>query len=431
MSALGEKTLMGLLVDTESVEVLVREGLDEECIPTVQFRTVVGWTQTYFGRSGVAPSPAILVEHFGDMLNDFGVDFEEDVEETIEWALDDLKSSYVRNTVGDFNRRFALEITEAVPDDRLDIMGRYSSELSGIYMRLQPRTTQVDLTKTGDSILAQYDEAVASQGQVRGMGFGLPQIDSYCRGIWPGELALLAAGPKTGKSWMLNYVTVKEWERGRVAALYTLENSIEMAQMRLACVALHLDMEELQNGTLSSEDETHLREWVNDVLLKSQTPLLLMNPATVARTPQAIVQTARAYEADSLIIDQLSHMENGQDRRHQSYNYEVRDILRDTRTLIGSGRAPMPCLMAHQINRDGIKEAERTGSLTMRNLADSASAEREADAVYALYASEDMRAANQMQFQTLAARRFPPRDFDMMWHIQRGLVQVRNQVVMP
>jgi hypothetical protein len=429
MSDLGQRTLIGLLDDTESVEFLAREGLDLKVVPNPALRPLVEWSLRQFRTTGKAPTRAMIDSQFPDLLADNDLADVVDVEETIEWAVDDLKSSFARNMAGDFSRRLSIEITNAAPDERLDVLGKFVTEIAATYMSLQPRTSQVDLTASGDDILGDYQEAVATQGQVRGMAFGLPQIDTMTRGVHEGELCMVAGGAKTGKSWFLNHVAHNEWSRERVTALFTLENSIEMTRMRIACVALGISYEALQAGTLSDEESERLRHWVNDVLLKSETPLLIFNPVNTGATPQAIVQAARAYGADSLIVDQLSHIENGQQRgANQPRTYEVRDILRDLKGLISSGRHRMPCVLAHQINREGMKAADKSGRLEMWHLADSADAERTCDMIFGLYASTDMRAVGRMQFQTLAARRFPGVDFDLLWQIGIGRIGVINSV---
>lgn len=431
MSALGERTLLLLLTDTDSVEQLAREGLDLDVVPTQDLRPVVEWSLRHLTQTGRAPTADVLRAQFGDLLSDHEVDLDAEVEEAVEWALDDLRSSYARNEAGKFARRLVTEVTEADPDQRVDVLARFSTELASMTMRLQPRTTQVDLRSSGEDILLAYDEAVATRGTVRGLAFGLPQVDAHTRGVHEGEIAVVGGGPKSGKSWLANFVALQEWRRERVAALFTLENSIEMTQLRLACVALGLSIQELQDGALSAQDYDKLRAWVRDVLEPSPVPLPIFSPVTVARTPHAVVAAARANGADSLVVDQLNFLENGRERRDQRRNYELTDILRDLRDLISTGRRQLPCLLMHQIKREGVEHAEKTGRYRMSDFADSAEVERIASMAFALYASEDMRAIGRMQLQGLAARRFPLKSWDLLWQIEVGLIRVRNEAVLP
>lgn len=424
MSALGEKTLMMLLTDTDSVEFIVRDGLNVAVIPTIDLRPVVEWTMAYYRGTGTAPTPDILNEHYADLLADNSIDPAGDVDETIEWAVQDLKGSFVRNQAGIFAREMLSEITEAQNDERVDVISRASTTLSALAMSVQSASTQVDMRESGDRILADYEVAVQTQGQVLGMAFGIPEVDAYTRGIQEGELAIAAGGPKTGKSFFLDWVAYQEWLRGRVPALFTLENSIKMTEMRIACMATHIDSMALMDGTLDEEDYKTLVAWVNDVLKVSDTPMLIFTPDDALRTPQALVQIARAYDADSMVIDQLSFLDNAKANKAKERRHDIYDITKDLRVMISTGRKPLPALLAHQINREGIKKAEQSGRLAMYHMAESADVERICDWAFGFYASDDDRIANEMHLQTLAVRRAPARDFRLSWQPQIGLINV-------
>lgn len=426
MSLLGEKTLIGLLPDLDAVEFLAREGLVLDAIPTESLRPVYEWALSYYTTSGRAPSVDVLKERWGPLLADNELDIDAEPEESIEWAVDDLKSSYVRNKAGAFSRRLATDITAAAPEDRVGVISAFAAELSALALDLQPRSSMVDMRQSADRILTNYDEAAANQGRVIGLGVGLDQVDAYMGGIRPGEMAVFAAPAKMGKSWFVDRIVLKHWEGGGAPALYTMENSIEMTERRIACMATGVSITELQSGSLSDEDYERLRWWVNDVLRVAPNPLRIFNPETVNRNPHAVVQSARASGCDSIVIDQLTFMETSRSKRDQSRAYELKDILHDLKGLVSIGRSPLPVAMAHQITRDGIKSAEKTGRLSMTHMADSSEVERACDFAFGLYASEDDRAVNRMQLQGLAARRVPTETFDLLWNIEVGMVACRG-----
>lgn len=428
MSRLGEKTLIGLLPDLDSVEFLAREGVSLSTVPTEALRPVVSWALDYYTTSNKAPSIGVIKERWGDLLADHEIDIDVDPEESIEWAVEDLHSSYVRQQAGSFSRRLVTEVTGATPEERVDVLATFASELSAIVQDLQPRTSQVDMRQSADRIITAYDEAVANQGQIKGLGFGLPLIDQHTGGIHPGEICVVGAPAKMGKSWFMDLVAYNHWLSGGIPALFTLENSIEMTEMRIACIATNISIQELQTGTLSPQDYETLRTWLNDVLRVADNPFYIFNPATVNRTPHAVVQAALANSADAIILDQLTFMESTIRKRDQSRAYELAAIMHDLKGLISTGRHRLPCLVAHQIKRDGIKAAEKTGRLSMSDMADSSEVERSADFAFGLWASEDQRAVNRMEFQGLAARRTVLRSFDLNWNIEIGLVHALNEI---
>lgn len=429
MSSTGEKVLLSLLSDQESLLTVAKEGVLLDVIPTPELRPVVEWALTYFRTTGVAPTPEVLNVEFGDVLADFEIDPAGDVESTIEWALDDLKSDYIRKQAGDFARDLSTEMTACSRGERLDVAGEMSSRLAALVTSLQPQRTQVDMRESGVQVLENYLYRAEHPDEIKGLTFGLPLVDSYLGGIHPGELAVIGGGPKTGKSWFMNWVCYQQWLAGKPSALFTLENTIEMTQMRIACLALHISSTELQAGKLSAEDVDALRTWIEEDLKKSDVPLLIFSPEGSQRTPQAIVQTARANGAESLVIDQLSYMRPyASERRLNSRSEEVASILRDLALMISTGRQPLACLLAHQINREGVKASDKNGRLHMTHFADGSEVERAVTFAGGLFRSEDMVSSSAAQLQTLAFRRGPVKHFDMLWDIDAGHVMVRAEV---
>jgi replicative DNA helicase len=760
MSRLGQDVLVSLLTDKDSLVVLAKEGLPLECIPTADLRPVVEWALAHYRTTGEAPTPAVMREEHGNVLDDNEIDPGGVVEEVIEWALDDLRADYVRNEAGKFSRELVQRMTECAKAERMDTLGDMASQLSALVTVLQPKTTQVDMRSSGEEMLQDYLYRASHPGEIVGLTLGMPMVDTYTGGIHPGELAVIGGGPKTGKatapdepvltrsgwvkikdiepgqevigsngrptrvlakhvwsdrpvmkvttddggsvvvdeahewtitphgkrsrvietqelaqrittnkrfaylpvvqpvqyaataylaldpyllgamlgdggltsttptfskpdqfmhdeidvrlpegdirrwakrqrgmasivggrttkslremglwgchswdkfipeqylrasvldrslllaglldtdggvqsksvtfcstsevmanqvrelvlslggtarikckpepkfqdggvgrpawvvilrlpfnpfrlprkrdaydgrgtvnsrppsrrivsvepagradtvciqveaedglyvtndfivthnSWMMNFVAYHQWLDGKPTALFTLENSIKMTEMRLACIALHISSTELQTGTLSAEDLDALQTWVNDELKTSAVPLHILSPEGSQRTPQALVQTARASGAESLIIDQLSYMKAHGDRRLERRD-EIASILRDLSLMIETGRQPMSCLLAHQINREGVKASMATGRLYMHNFADGSEVERVVTYAGALFRSEDMVATSAAQLQTLAFRRGPVKHYDLLWDIDAGHVMARNEV---
>ena len=78
--------------------------------------------------------------------------------------------------------------------------------------------------------------------------------------------------------------------------------------------------------------------------------------------------TPRCAGPTVLIIDQLTFIEPPDERA--APHIQIRDITHDLKTLISTGRDKMPCLLAHQINREGVKAADKVGYLEMYHLAE-------------------------------------------------------------
>jgi replicative DNA helicase len=427
MTALGQRTLIQHLTDVDSLDTIAREGLDIECVPTEDLRSVVVWALNYFHTSGrtKAPSVGALRGDFGDLLDEHDIDLDGDPEDSIEWAIDDLKGSYVFKQSQDLNKRFAADMSEADTGDRVEVLAEYAAEMVTLSMRLESHETKVDAREGMAERLQAYHDRVAAGEVIHGLRLGIREIDEYTRGIHDGELAVVAAGPKVGKSYMMDRIALSEWRANRAAALYTLENSIEMTLDRIACMATGVDSRSWQHGECTESQIELVRGFVEEITA-ADSPLYVMQPDPGQRGIQEMVRQAQLLDVDSILIDQLTFVEPEDERAPR--HIQIRQMTHDLKAMISTGRQRMPALVAHQINREGVKAADKAGYLEMFHLAEGSEVERTADWVFGLYRSEMERAAGQAKFQTLAARREEARNFLMTWQIDTGFIRVRSEI---
>lgn len=426
MSRQAERVLIGLLTEFESLEVIHREGFRPEIIPTEELVPVVEYALYYSATSGKAPTAMVINERFPDLLGDMDVTVDELPEESMEWALAELTFNHSRRMSNEILKSMARAVSASDPETIYNVLAAHASDLSALVTDMAPQTSRVDLRERGQTIVDRHDLMAETGHQIRGLTFGLSEVDEHFGGIHPGEVAIFAAPPKAGKSIWLSYLALKDWQRGRSPVLVTLENSIEMTEMRIACQALHLDYRDLERGTLSPQDRGSLVEWVNDVLLTADNPLHIIRPPEGQRTASALVQQAYALDCDSLLVDQLTFVEPDRHRKDGSKAYEVAETIRRFKTSVSAGRRPIPLAMAHQVKREGVNAADKTGRLTMDAAADSSEVERGADMLFGLYASEDQKAANSMSLQALAVRRAQLRSYDLHWQPHMGIVGVQH-----
>jgi replicative DNA helicase len=421
MSALGERTLIQHLIDPESLEVLAREGLAPECVPSEDLRKVYLWAMDIYYRSGLksAPSEQVIKAEWEIILDQNELDITQDPENGIEWVIDDLKGSYVFHQSQEFNKRFAVAMAEGTTVDKVDVVNQFSTELLQLATTVENRESKVDVREAMAGRIAAYEERSQNQGQAHGMKLGIPEIDEYTGGIHPGELAFIAAGPKLGKSWYMAWAAWKEWDKAeRSVTFFTLENSVEMTLDRIACLACGVNSTAWQRGTCDEESVDRVKAWHEEVLGRQNLPPLhIIQPEPGMRTVEVMVRTAQLHEADSLLIDQLSYIE-APDLR-QPRHLQIRDILHTLKAMISTGRHRMPCLLAHQISREGVKAALKANRLEMFHLAEGSEAERTADWVFGLHQTPAW-SNDQAGFQTMASRRAPNESFKLLWKVGAG-----------
>lgn len=425
MSRLAEVSLVQHLTTEPGMAYLVKEGIEGHLISDESLREITGWAIGYYAQNGyrTAPSVAVMREVWGDLLDRKEVDLDDEPEGSIEWAIGSLKDSYVYSQSSEWAKQFVMEVANAGPGERPDKLAQHTQKLLLISTALDSRIYRQGMAEGMDAVLRNFEDRQGA-AEIRGMRMGFDPIDAYTMGIHDGELAILAAGPKTGKSFYLAYAALKEWESGRNVMLFSLENSIEMTWERIGCMANGVSYSQWQSGQSSPEDVVRVREW--RARADDSGTFIVAKPPPGRRGFESMIGEARVHEIDSVFIDQLTFVEMpGGDRKAKTE--KIGDALHNLKNQLTMGHKPIPCLLAHQINREGVKQADKVGYLEMYHLADSAEVERTADWVFGLYASRDQKLSFVANFQVLAARRAELKNWLMTWNVDAGTYRARHE----
>lgn len=419
------------LLDADALEVLAREGLTEEAIPTEVFRPIVAWCLDYWFSSGRSKAPTLAAirsePHWANALDDHEVPLgDADPEDSIEWAIEDLRSSYAHLESQRLLKQMATALAEAEMGDIPVVVDEYADRMVRLSVSMVPRDQLADVRTAAGERLLDYEHRAATQAEFYGMRTGLSLVDDHTFGIHDGELAIFAAGPKVGKSYALALFALAEWRAGRVPALFTLENSVPMTVDRMACLQCGVDSQAWQRGECLPEQVEAVRYWISEMESTSH-PLYVFQPDLGKRSFGQMVRQAQIMDVDSMLVDQLTFVELDGDPR-QSKTDRIGISLHQLKGMISTGRKKIPCGLAHQINRDGVRYAEKNGFHSMLDLADSSEVERTADWVFSFYRSSEHRALNKALMQTLASRRAEIRWWEMEWRLSTGRIRPLREV---
>lgn len=140
-----------------------------------------------------------------------------------------------------------------------------------------------------DTIYADYTRAKSRGSALLGYPSPWPNVDKHSLGLQPGELTVLLAKRKTGKTWIL----LKWFVHILRTALNPGENlliaSMEMPDVqmyrRMAAIDLRLDYANFRAGMLTVEEERRLKDWVEAMRDGDETrPTVHIAGADVIRT---------------------------------------------------------------------------------------------------------------------------------------------------
>ncbi len=421
------------LTQTESLRYIVEWDLPPDILPTEALREVHAYAISVWDAGGgiAAPSAEVVRQHFDNTLAEADVPIEEEAEHPVQAVVNELRGMFIQRQWANWVREAATKMADATVLTAPEILGDQIGKVLSFHSRITRVSEQIDLVRGIELQQMEYQRRVElrENGTIEGAVFGLPAIDAHTGGIKPGELAIFAAPPKTGKSWMLGIGALSHWRRGGEPVIFTLENSVAMGLDRLAILATGIDPHRFAQGQLNESEVQRLGQWHEEIASR-ENKFHLLQPERGKRTMEQMVRRGRAM-GDALYIDQLTFVEPSPEWSRKQRWEQVGLTMHDCKSLITSGER-IPCIMAHQINREGQKAAEKAGRLEMYHFAEGSEVERTADWGFGFWQSRAMRDVGFAWFQSLAARRADLIHWEIQWRPWMGLgsVRVRNEITL-
>jgi replicative DNA helicase len=434
----AEEVLFSHLTNADSLDYLVREGFSSstirECIPGDLAPEIVGWVLDVYFRSGrsVAPTREGILETWGDRMEKIDLVIEDQYEtDSIEWAVTQLRTQFAEDQVNELTIQLANELTNAAPPDKTSVVKEYSGRFHALTNKLISHYDEMPLDIGLDQAWARYQERAIARMHIQGLTFGLPEIDAHTMGVRDGEMAVFAGYAGSGKTWMAIKTALAEWRRGRRSVLYTLENSVEMIIDRMACMMAGLDYARWQKGTVEGAPLERFHVAKDRIQQTEHAPIIIM-PERGDRDPVSLVRRVFALGGESVIIDQLSHIEAVIGTRTHKRNEIVMEIMKELYVLISEGKEKIAALVLAQINREGKDAAARLGRYDMEHLAESSEMERTPDFVFSLLRQPTETNEDGALLQKLKGRRVEerPEAWEMVWRLGVGDIRVMREVAL-
>jgi hypothetical protein len=434
MSSPVEVAFLQHLTDLDSMELIAADGLNREILATEDFRTLYDYALKYFFDSDKTRTVNLVAletyqvsagRSFKDVLDDYEIDIEDEPELPIRDVLEKLKGQYAYGEAFDWSRGFATQVAEAAAPDRVKVISEGATELMRMAHKLTSRRFQVEGSYGVSEALQSYEARLRTETNKVGMSLGLKELDEHTFYVHPGEVAIFGAYAKVGKSnWSLRCL-LDDWRRGRNVVLYSLENPIDMTFERMVCHAVSVDSQKFQAGECDPAEIDRIRGFLAQVE-EAPNKIQVLSPPKGQRSVEFMLRQAMILDADSIIIDQLSHIEHPNPRGNRPRHEVVRDIMQDLHLLASTGPVPMPIVCFHQISREGKARADKRGYHVLDDFAESSEVERSASIACTLYQNIEDRIVHEALVQIVAARRVDLKAWDVNWVPSMGYAKARG-----
>lgn len=223
------------------------------------------------------------------------------------------------------------------------------------------------------------DELSKYQGKLRGIATGFTDLDKLLGGLQKSDLVILAARPSMGKtSLALDIARNASVLSNQPVGLFSLEMSKDQLADRLLASTANINMWNLRNGRLTSDDYSRLQHAMGSL---SDAPLYIDDAGSVnILQMRAMARRLQANKGLSLIvIDYLQLMEP-----MNKYQSAVQQVTENSRALkLLAKELNVPVLVLSQLSRAVESRVPQIPRLA--DLRESGAIEQDADVVMFIY----------------------------------------------
>ena len=228
-------------------------------------------------------------------------------------------------------------------------------------------------------VLGKFEDIQSDPNAFRGLETGFKQLDRITNGLQRSDLIVIAARPGMGKtSLAMNIVENVCLNKGRTAAVFSLEMPRIQIVQRLLCAHAEVSMEKALSGKLNQ------KEWRNLMIAsdKLQRSKVYIDDSSRV-TPAEILSKCRRLSAavgglDLVMIDYIQLMGGsaGEKKGGGSFENRQQEIASITRDLkIMAKELDVPVIALSQLRRIQTKEPQ------LSDLRESGAIEQDADIV--------------------------------------------------
>lgn len=395
-----EAKLLSAAIDIRDLSPLFERNVQDSWFTDEEDRQVWSYLRTHFSKYGECPSPEVVSQNFPNYkllpLTD-----------SIDFLLDDLvdkrRKLSITNTV-----REAAELIQAKDHEAALIAlqgGVITLDQEGL-----SQTSDVNLVQNTDTRWEDYQFRKNNPGLI-GIATGFPTIDLVTNGLQNGQLIVIVATPKTGKSTLALQIAGNVHEQSLSPMFQSFEMTNREQQNRYDAMRAKVSHNRLIAGTLTDVEEERYKKTLDD-MSSEKTNFWLVDSAH-GLTVSAIHSKVQTLQPDVIFIDGVYLMmdeQTGEANTPQA----LTNITRSLKRL--AQRVNKPVIITTQ----ALNWKTKKGKVSTDSIGYSSSFLQDADVVFGLE-REDELVDDTRILKVMAARNSGNVEAPMIWDWNSGL----------
>lgn len=395
-----EAKLLSAAVEIRDLSPLFERNVQDSWFTDEEDRQVWSFLRTHFAKYGECPSSEVIKQNYPNYVL-------QPLTDSIDFLLDDLvdkrRKLSITNTV-----RSAAELIQNKDHEAALLAlqsGVVSLEEEGL-----TQTSDVNLVQNTDTRWEDYQFRKNNPGLI-GIATGFPTIDAVTNGLQNGQLIVVVATPKTGKSTLALQIAGNVHEQGLSPMFQSFEMTNREQQNRYDAMRAKVSHNRLIAGTLTDTEEARYKSTL-DTMREETTDFWLVDSAH-GLTVSAIHSKVQTLQPDVVFIDGVYLMmdeQTGEANTPQA----LTNITRSLKRL--AQRVNKPVIITTQ----ALNWKTKKGKVSTDSIGYSSSFLQDADVVFGLE-REDELVDDTRILKVMAARNSGNVEAPLLWDWNSGL----------
>lgn len=396
-----ESKLLSAALQIRDLSPLFERNVSDSWFPDDDDKRVWVFLRTHFSKYAECPSLEVVKSNFPTY-------HVQELTDSIDYLLDDLVDKRRKNSITTTLRSAVDAIqNDKSHEDALLIMqnGIVKLEEEGLN-----KTSDVNLIATTES---RWDDYVFRKNNpgLLGIATGFPTIDEVTNGLQKGQLIVVVATPKTGKSTLAMQISDNVHKQGHATMFQSFEMSNREQQDRYDSMRAKISHNRLITGKLSADEENRFKDSLEE-MAKGDTDFWLVDSAH-GITVSAIHSKIQTLQPSLVVIDGVYLMmdeQTGESNTPQA----LTNITRSLKRL--AQRTNKPIIITTQ----ALNWKTKKGKVSTDSIGYSSSFLQDADVVFGLE-REDETVDDTRILKVMAARNSGNVEASLIWDWSSGL----------
>jgi len=395
-----ETQLLSKVISDRDLTPLFTRKVNDSWFLDNEDRKVWNLLRTHFTKYGECPSVEVIQDNFPSYKV-------MEVTDSVEYILDSLVSSRRKastvSMIGD-----AIEFIEKHKDHESALL----SLQRGIVKLDEDGLSQTSDVNVKEDPLKRWDDYLWRKDNpgLLGVPTGFPTMDTATGGLQNGQLIVIVAPPKTGKSTLALQIAQNVHMSGKVPMFQSFEMSNVEQLSRYDAMRSRVSHTRLQTGSLTAEEEARYKRILQGIERMRENFWLI--DSAQGSTVSGIASKIQTLQPDIVFIDGTYLMideQTGEANTPQA----LTNITRSLKRL--AQRVNKPIVISTQV----LNNKMRNGQVTADAIGYSSSFHQDADVIFGLQ-REDENVDDTRLLKIIASRNSGPAEVSLLWDWNTG-----------